>query len=87
MNVAWQPASLTACAGELRDNLYNGYGVTAKADFRESGSLIVGRRYEGQFQNGLMHGEGLYVIGNGDVYEGAFQNDKSVTALPHFSEI
>lgn len=34
-----------------------------------------GDRYEGEFQNGLMEGWGIYVYRNGDRYEGAFKND------------
>ncbi len=34
-----------------------------------------GDRYEGEFQNGLMHGWGIYYAKNGDRYEGEFEND------------
>ena len=35
-----------------------------------------GDRYEGAFQKGCMHGQGIYYFTKGDVYEGEFQDNK-----------
>ena len=35
-----------------------------------------GDRYEGSFQKGCMHGQGVYHFSKGDVFEGEFQENK-----------
>jgi hypothetical protein len=35
-----------------------------------------GDRYEGEFENDAMHGEGVYSWPNGDTYTGQFKNGK-----------
>ena len=34
-----------------------------------------GDRYEGEFKEGRMNGEGVYCYGEGDLYEGTFVDD------------
>jgi hypothetical protein len=42
--------------------------------------------YEGQFKNGLKHGEGILTYKNGVKYEGQFQNDKKAGVGYEMSE-
>ena len=42
-------------------------------DFYSSGAI-----YEGEFKNGLRHGQGVYIFADGERYEGEWEDD-----LPH----
>ena len=37
-------------------------------------SKLTGAKYEGDYQNDLKHGQGVYTYPNGDVYEGEWKN-------------
>ena len=35
-----------------------------------------GSQYEGEWENGMMHGKGMYINLNGDLYQGNFDRGK-----------
>lgn len=40
--------------------------------------VLVSEKYSGNFSNDAFHGEGVYIDGDGKVYEGEFQHGKMV---------
>ncbi len=60
--------------GEFEYNLFHGSGTyTWKAyTDQETQQFISGKRYQGDYINGKMHGKGVFHLGNGDVYSGEF---------------
>ncbi|HYC34921.1 MAG TPA: caspase family protein [Usitatibacter sp.] len=53
--------------GGMRGSSYHGKGEYSSKSFK----------YEGEFQEGLKHGSGIYVWENGDRYEGTFAEDRA----------
>ena len=64
--------------GEFDNDQWHGFGVHTKAAYKDpkTGEQIDGWRYEGTFQEGSKHGEGLLLTGDGGSYEGEFADDK-----------
>lgn len=60
--------------GEHERNMFHGVGTYTYTPFtNEEGQYIVGKKYEGQWQNGKFHGKGIFVLGTGGVYSGVFE--------------
>jgi hypothetical protein len=62
--------------GEFEQDVFHGQGTYSFAPYIEpfTGFQIIGKRYEGGWKNGRMHGVGMYLLGNGDHYAGMFEN-------------
>jgi hypothetical protein len=62
--------------GEFAHNNIDGYGIYEHASYVDlSRAIVPGARYEGSFKRGKRHGQGMYVMRNGDVYSGWFADD------------
>jgi len=60
--------------GEFEYNAFHGGGLyqwTPYTDM-ETGQFYAGKRYDGDWKNGKMHGKGILILGQGDVYSGEF---------------
>ena len=51
-------------SGAWNEGKKNGYGIQTWTD---------GDKYEGQFKNNLMHGQGVYSFASGTVHSGAWE--------------
>lgn len=60
-NMRWRAGNYS---GELLNSMPNGNGIWTSDE--------IGRKYEGQFKFGALHGNGLYNFPNGDSYKGSF---------------
>jgi hypothetical protein len=56
--------------------MFHGRGTLSLGEHRVAGRPIIGWKYSGEFQNGLKHGKGLLIDGEGGVYEGALEDDR-----------
>ena len=53
------------------------YGSCLKGDCRNGTGVyeaVDGRRYEGDFKKGIIHGQGTLILPDGTVYSGQFQD-------------
>jgi len=64
--------------GEFENNQFHGFGIHTRVDFLDATTLkvMVDFRYEGKHKHGKKDGLGLLFVGNGDVYDGQFRQDK-----------
>jgi len=61
--------------GSFKANKFHGFGVFTWAPFAEGNVVVKNRRYEGHWERGCKSGEGMFVLGTGDKYEGGFKSD------------
>ena len=60
--------------GEFEYNTFAGQGLYQWTSYTDplTGQFIAGKRYDGDWNNGKMHGRGIFVLGQGDTYSGEF---------------
>jgi hypothetical protein len=78
VNLSQQPHGHGSYTWKESGDTYEGTWVNdqmAKAIFTCD---VTGDRYEGEYRNGLKHGEGTYIWNNGDIFEGEYRNNKKV---------
>ena len=63
--------------GEYARDCFEGFGVFQWAPFEddETHETVAGKRYEGDWMNGKKHGQGVFLMGDGNVYSGGFEKD------------
>ena len=60
--------------GEFENNVFHGFGTYIYSPYEDdNGEMVVGKRYEGFYKDGLRHGKGVLILGDGDVYSGEFE--------------
>lgn len=60
--------------GTFENGVPHGEGKRVYAFVMIEGKLVKGiRTYDGGWRHGMYHGQGRYVVGNGEVYEGEFE--------------
>jgi hypothetical protein len=66
----------TSYVGEFKHGLYDGQGTLTLGTHRIAGRVISGWKYVGEWRSGKRHGSGLWVSGEGDLYEGDWKFDR-----------
>jgi len=64
----------TTYKGFFENGTFNGKGILQWESFQINGKLANGKKYEGGFKYGKMHGEGKLFDGFGNVWEGNWQD-------------
>jgi hypothetical protein len=71
-------SSLPKLVKEVERNKWNYFGELNRECKAQGRGICVsysGDLYEGQFNNGRIHGVGRYIYANGDIYEGEFKSN------------
>eukprot|EP00606_Chrysophyceae_sp_TOSAG23-5_P001114 GSChrysophyteH2.ASY1.ANO1.1766.1 assembled CDS len=61
--------------GEFENNMFHGTGIYTWSDhtIEETGVVVTGKKYEGHWRDGKMHGKGAWILGKGQgSYSGEF---------------